>query len=1297
LEPPPLQTNAETELQKGTVSMTGSPLLRLARRLVHPQLTRRPGRSPTRGLARPRLEVLEDRTLLSFGMPILSATGVRPTGIAVGDFNGDGKLDVVTANTIDNTISVLMGRGDGTFQAPVNYTVGMHPVRIAVGALHGGTLPDLVVANNASNSVTVLLNNGNGTFRTGATVSTDTGPRSLVLADFNGDGKLDLAVACSDGYSSFNIDVFLGNGDGTFGPKRQLASHEWGALGPSDLVVGDFNRDGKLDIVSANDGYTVTYFQGNGDGTFLTGVGSPSNHRNVGILASDLRGVGILDLVSAGNTYGWVTVMRGNGNGTFQAPQGYGFSGSNSAGAADFRGTGKPDLVVVDDSGDTLTTLLNAGDGTFPTTQTYPLANGPGAQGAGLAVGDFTGDGKPDVVVALTQFNEVAVLPDQVGVSSLAVSAASSTVAGASLSVTVTAKDAGGNTLPSYTGHVHFAATDSNAVLPADYTFTAADAGTHTFTVTLKSAGSQTVTVSDAGAGLSTPASVTVSPAAAHHLGFGQQPGTAVAGQVFGPAVTVRVLDQFGNVVTTDSSSVVIGLAANPGGGTLSGTTTTGAINGVATFANLSLDKAAAGYALQATDGTLAGATSTAFTVNPAAAHHLAFGPVPANVAAGQPLNPPVQVSVLDQFGNVVTTDASSVAVAIATNPAGGTLSGTTTVGASSGVATFSTLSVDKPGMGYTLRATDGTLAAALSASFNIVSVSAANSTVGFASPTVVAGNTDLVTLVVKDAGGNPVTGLVGTAFSLALSGGTSAGTFGAVTETATHGTYTATFTGTTVGTASTLTAAVVGVILTTTSTITVLPGAVSGTNSTLSFASPILASGGADTLTLVLKDTVGNAITGLAGSAFSFALSGGTSAGTFGTVTETSTRGTYTATFTGTAAGTASTLTATVNGVTLAATPTVQVLAGGISPASSTVAFASSAVVTGHTDLITLVVRDAAGNPVGGLAGSSFVLALSGGTSAGTFGAVTETATRGTYTATFTATTVGTPSTLTAAVAGVSLGATSSITVTPTDVSVIGLFGPGGLMRWSSGTGTWTPLTPYSPTSAVVDAAGDVVGLFAGSGIWRWAAATGVWTQIDPYNPTSISTDAAGDLVALFGGAGIWRWNVATGVWSQIDPYSSTTIAVDAAGNVVGLFGGAGLWRWNVMTGAWTEIDPYSPTSIAVDAAGDVVGVFAGSGVWRWNVTTGVWTQIHPSTPATFAVDAAGDVVAVFGGAGLWRWDVGTGAWAQIHTSTPQALVADSAGDVVAVFGDGVYRWVAGVWMRISTIIPTGIAVYAP
>src|SRR5439155_1065490 len=163
--------------------------------------------------------------------------------------------------------------------------------------------------------------------------------------------------------------------------------------------------------------------------------------------------------------------------------------------------------------------------------------------------------------------------------------------------------------------------------------------------------------------------------------------------------VTVQVLDQFNNLVITDTSNVTVAIGANAGGSTLGGTTTVAAVGGIATFNTLSLDKVGAGYTLTGGDGSLGGATSSTFNITPAAVH-LAFNVQPANTLAGLSITPAVTIQVLDQFGNLVTGDTSNVTLAIGANPGGGTLSGTTTVAASGGIARFSTLSINKTGTG---------------------------------------------------------------------------------------------------------------------------------------------------------------------------------------------------------------------------------------------------------------------------------------------------------------------------------------------------------------------------------------------------------------------------------------------------------------------------------------------------------------------------------------------------------------------------------------------------------------------
>ena len=197
-----------------------------------------------------------------------------PAAIAAGDFNGDGRLDLAVANYNTSTVSILIGNGDGTFRAPVDYSLGTYtaPEAIAIGDFNGDGRLDLAVADTGTGTVSILLGNGDGTFQPAVSYSTEapitrqipasiTSPDAIVVGDFNGDGKLGLAVAdlgsnetisYPDGtYQSINVQggvsVLLGNGDGTFQPAL------YDAIEPADiLVAGDFNGDGKLDLAIGN-------------------------------------------------------------------------------------------------------------------------------------------------------------------------------------------------------------------------------------------------------------------------------------------------------------------------------------------------------------------------------------------------------------------------------------------------------------------------------------------------------------------------------------------------------------------------------------------------------------------------------------------------------------------------------------------------------------------------------------------------------------------------------------------------------------------------------------------------------------------------------------------------------------------------------------------------------------------------------------------------------------------------------------------------------------------------------------
>jgi hypothetical protein len=304
----------------------------------------------------------------------------------------------------------------------------------------------------------------------------------------------------------------------------------------------------------------------------------------------------------------------------------------------------------------------------------------------------------------------------------------SNTVAGQSMSpaLTVAIVDQSGNVLTgdnTDTVTMAIGTNPSGGTLSGTLTVTVSS-GVATFSdLSINKAGSG-YTLAASSTGLSTVASsgFAINPAAADHLVFNQQPSDTVAGQSMSPAVTVAIVDQFGNVLTADTTdTVTLAISNNPGGGTLSGTLTVTVNNGVATFSDLSIDKAGSGYTLVASSSGLTGATSSGFAINPAAADHVVFLQQPTNTSAGQTISPAVTVAVVDQFGNVVTSDSSdTVTVAIGTNPSSGTLSGTLTVTVSNGVATFGDLSIDMVGDGYTLNATATGLTAAVSNAFSI-------------------------------------------------------------------------------------------------------------------------------------------------------------------------------------------------------------------------------------------------------------------------------------------------------------------------------------------------------------------------------------------------------------------------------------------------------------------------------------------------------------------------------------------------------------------------------------------------
>jgi hypothetical protein len=435
------------------------------------------------------------------------AVGNDPVGIAVGDFNGDGKMDLAVANRLSSSVSVLFGNGDGTFQSHVDYGTGGTPTSVAVGDFNGDGKLDLAVADNG---VSVFLNSGNGTFPTRTDFSTGVGPTAVTVGDFNEDGNLDLAVAtecgltngCNQDQGPASVSVLLGNGNGTFQTQVNypISATEpvsitaadlngdgfldlavassgvpynsgsvtvlWGSgngtftdqgfgsgIGPSSVVVGDFNGDGQLDFAVTNTkdetvsvflnqggnnfsqpkifygggafpfggvagdfngdhkldvavgcGNAVCILLGDGSGGFSqTPLSYTAGYGANAVAVADLNGDQKNDIVVANYLDGTVSVFLGSGGGAFQPPVSYNVGPWISVAIADLNGDGKPDLVVT--NGD-VAVLLNNGDGTFQA----PVAYGTAAGAYSTAIGDLNGDGKLDLAVACSGGGSVSIL-----------------------------------------------------------------------------------------------------------------------------------------------------------------------------------------------------------------------------------------------------------------------------------------------------------------------------------------------------------------------------------------------------------------------------------------------------------------------------------------------------------------------------------------------------------------------------------------------------------------------------------------------------------------------------------------------------------------------------------------------------------------------------------------------------------------------------------------------------------------------------------------------------------------------
>jgi len=320
-----------------------------------------------------------------------SYPGGSPFAFASGDFNGDGRPDLAVLNSTDGNVTVVLTNRDGTLKKPVTYPIGVNPSSIAVADINGDGKLDIVVANGGDPKISefgdvgILLGNGNGTFR--KAIHANVGsifPAKLVVADFDGDGNPDLALVTIK--PTPVLRIFLGDGKGTF---RSVARYTVAGYFKSFLAA-DFNQDGKKDLAILNGGpcrtcHTVTVVLGNGNGTFQSGIVTDLPYESLTMVAGDFNNDDRVDLLTGSGVF-----LAGNGDGTFSIViESFGFE---SAAVGDLNGDGKLDLLAV--AGSETQTMLGNGDGTFQPPISYDVGPVPVAVGAL----DLNGDGKHDAV-----------------------------------------------------------------------------------------------------------------------------------------------------------------------------------------------------------------------------------------------------------------------------------------------------------------------------------------------------------------------------------------------------------------------------------------------------------------------------------------------------------------------------------------------------------------------------------------------------------------------------------------------------------------------------------------------------------------------------------------------------------------------------------------------------------------------------------------------------------------------------------------------------------------------------------